>query len=54
MARVSVDEELLINLLDFKLSHLKEEIDRILKFYHLIQLFGNHGGSKVMMRLSYY
>ena len=30
MARVSVDEKLLINLLDFKLSHLKEEIDRIL------------------------
>jgi len=30
MARVSVDEELLMNLLDFKLSHLKEEIDRIL------------------------
>ena len=30
MARVSVDEELLINLLDFKLGHLKEEIDRIL------------------------
>jgi len=30
MARVSVNEELLTNLLDFKLSHLKEEIDRIL------------------------
>jgi hypothetical protein len=30
MARLSVDEELLINLLDFKLSHLKEEIDLIL------------------------
>ena len=30
MARVSVDEELLMNLLDFKLNHLKEEIDRIL------------------------
>ncbi len=30
MARVSVDEELLINLLDFKLSRLKEEIDLIL------------------------
>ena len=30
MARVSVDEELLLNLLDFKLNHLKEEIDRIL------------------------
>ena len=30
MARVSVDEELLKNLLDFKLSRLKEEIDRIL------------------------
>ncbi len=30
MARVSVDEELLLNLLDFILSHLKEEIDRIL------------------------
>ena len=30
MARVSVDEELLLNLLDFKLSRLKEEIDRIL------------------------
>ena len=30
MARVSVDEELLMSLLDFKLNHLKEEIDRIL------------------------
>jgi hypothetical protein len=30
MAHVSVDEELLMNLLDFKLNHLKEEIDRIL------------------------
>jgi len=30
MARVSVDEELLMNLLDFKLNHLKEEIDRML------------------------
>lgn len=30
MARVSVDEELLLNLLDFKLSHLKEQIDGIL------------------------
>jgi len=30
MARVSVDEELLMNLLDYKLNHLKEEIDRIL------------------------
>ena len=30
MARVSVDEELLMNLLDFKLSHLKEEIDGLL------------------------
>ncbi len=30
MARVSVDKELLIDLLDFKLIHLKEEIDRIL------------------------
>ncbi len=30
MARVSVDEELLMNLLDFKLNNLKEEINRIL------------------------
>ncbi|TFF88335.1 MAG: hypothetical protein EU550_01460 [Promethearchaeota archaeon] len=30
MARVSVDKELLMNLLDFKLSGLKQEIDRIL------------------------
>ncbi len=30
MARVSVDKELLMNLLDFKLNHLKEEIDRML------------------------
>ncbi len=30
MARVSVDEELLMSLLDFKLNHLKEEIDRML------------------------
>jgi len=30
MARVSVDKELLINLLDFKLSGLKQGIDRIL------------------------
>ena len=30
MARVSVDEELLMSLLDFKLNHPKEEIDRIL------------------------
>ena len=30
MARVSVDKELLMSLLDFKLNHLKEEIDRIL------------------------
>lgn len=30
MARVSVDKELLMNLLDFKLSHLKEESDQIL------------------------
>ena len=30
MARVSVDKELLMNLLDYKLNHLKEEIDRIL------------------------
>lgn len=31
MARVSVDKELLMNLLDFKLYHLKDEIDRILR-----------------------
>ena len=30
MARVSVDKELLMSLLDFKLNHLKEEIVRIL------------------------
>ena len=30
MARVSVDKDLLINLLDFKLIRLKDEIDRIL------------------------
>ena len=36
MARVSVDEELLMNLLDFKLSHLKEEIDRILSKWNYI------------------
>ena len=30
MAHVSVDEELLMNLLDYKLNHLKKEIDRIL------------------------
>ncbi len=30
MARVSVDKELLMNLLNYKLNHLKEEIDLIL------------------------
>ncbi len=30
MARVSVEKELLMNLLDFKLNSLKEEINRIL------------------------
>ncbi len=30
MARISVDKEVLMNLLDYKLNHLKEEIDRIL------------------------
>ncbi len=36
MARVSVDEELLRNLLDFKLSRLKEEIDQMLSKWNYI------------------
>ena len=36
MARVSIDKELLMNLLDFKLNHLKEEIDRILNRWNYI------------------
>ena len=36
MARVSIDKELLMNLLDFKLNHLKEEIDRILNKWNYI------------------
>ena len=36
MGRVSVDEELLMSLLDFKLNHLKEEIDRILSKWNYI------------------
>ena len=36
MARVSVDKELLMNLLDYKLNHLKEEIDRILDKWNYI------------------
>ena len=31
MARISIDEEFLTELVDFKLNYLKEEIERILK-----------------------
>ena len=36
LPRVSVDKELLMNLLDYKLNHLNEEIDRILNKWNYI------------------
>ena len=36
MARVLVEKELLMNLFDYKINHLKEEIDRILNKWNYI------------------
>ena len=36
LARVLVEKELLMNLFDYKINHLKEEIDRILNKWNYI------------------